>query len=362
MSFLYKRVLRPVLFQFDPETVHGLAVAWLKVLGAPGARSVVRAATVVRDPALESTVAGLTFPSPVGLAAGFDKDGEALPGLEALGFGFLEAGTLTPRPQPGNDRPRLFRFPSAEAIVNRMGFNNAGAAAAAKRFSARPPKLGVPLGFNIGKNKATPNERAVEDYLAGMEALFPFADFFVANVSSPNTPGLRDLQAPSELEPLMRFLSAKASSLAAASEKPAPPLFIKISPDEEVAEATVDIALRTGFSGIVASNTTRSREGLPPDAPAEGGVSGRPLFRKSTDLVRRIHRASKGRLALVGVGGVSSPRDAYEKILAGASLVEVYTGFIYQGPTFVRDLHRGLLEFLRKDGFRSVQDAVGRSA
>jgi dihydroorotate dehydrogenase len=243
-----------------------------------------------------------------------------------------------------------------------MGFNNAGATSVAARFAARAPTLGVPLGFNIGKNKTTPNERAAEDYLACLEALFPYADFFVVNVSSPNTPGLRDLQAPSEMEPLMKALSVKAAALAAAAKKPAPPLFIKISPDEDVAEATVDIALRTGFAGIVASNTTRSREGLPPEAPAEGGMSGRPLFAKSTDLLRRLHRASKGKLTLVGVGGVSSARDAYEKILAGASLVEVYTGFIYQGPLFVRDLHRGLRDLLRKDGFRSVQDAVGRDA
>jgi dihydroorotate dehydrogenase len=254
----------------------------------------------------------------------------------------------------------LFRFPSAEAIVNRMGFNNAGAAAVAARFAGRPPTLGVPLGFNIGKNKATPNERAAEDYVACLEALFPYADFFVVNVSSPNTPGLRDLQDPSEMEPLMKALSVKASALAAAAKKLPPTLFIKISPDEDVAEATVDIALRTGFAGIVASNTSRSRDGLPPNAPSEGGMSGRPLFAKSTDLLRRLRRASKGKLALVGVGGVCSARDAYEKILAGASLVEVYTGFIYQGPLFVRDLHRGLLDLLRKDGFRSVQDAEGK--
>jgi dihydroorotate dehydrogenase len=362
MTFLYERILRPLLFRFDPETAHGLAVAWLKVLGSPPARPIVKAFMSVRDPALRVTAAGLDFPSPLGMAAGFDKDGEFLPGLEALGFGFLEAGTLTPRPQPGNDKPRLFRFPSAEAIVNRMGFNNAGASAVSERFARRRPRLGVPLGFNIGKNKATPNERAAEDYLSCLETLFPFADFFVVNVSSPNTPGLRDLQTPSEMEPLMKALSLKAGALASAAKRTRPPLFIKISPDEDVAEATAEIALKTGFAGIVATNTTQSRDGLPAEAPSDGGMSGRPLFAKSTEILRKLFRASQGRLTLIGAGGVFSARDAYEKILAGASLVEAYTGFIYRGPLFAKDLHQGLVKLLRSDGFSSVRDAVGQNS
>jgi dihydroorotate dehydrogenase len=293
------------------------------------------------------------------LAAGFDKDADVLHGAASLGFGFMEAGTLTPRPQPGNDRPRLFRFPSAEAVVNRMGFNNHGAAAVALRLSSHPVHLGFPVGFNVGKNKTTPNDRAVDDYLACLEVLFPFADFFVLNVSSPNTPGLRALQGPAEMESLMRAAATKVDVLSAGAAKK-PPLFIKISPDEDVAEAAVEIALKTGFAGIVATNTTRSREGLPAAAPVDGGMSGRPLFARSTEVVRRMHRISKGRLVLIGSGGVFSARDAYEKILAGASLVEVYTGFIYQGPTFARDLNRGLAALLRSDGFASVQDAVGK--
>jgi dihydroorotate dehydrogenase len=311
------------------------------------------------DPVLKTRVAGIDFPSPVGLAAGFDKNAEALAGVEALGFGFLEAGTLTPRPQPGNEGPRLFRFPSAEALVNRLGFNNEGAAAVAERFSRSAPGLGIPLGINIGKNKTTPNEKAAEDYLFCLEALFPWADFFVVNVSSPNTPGLRNLQAPSELEPLMAALAKKRDALSTASGR-RPPLFVKISPDEDFGEAVAEIAVKTGFAGIVATNTTRSRDGLPADAPAEGGMSGRPLFSKSTEALRRVYKASKGRLALIGVGGVSSAEDAYEKALAGASLVEVYTGFVYGGPGLAGRIQRGLATLLKRDGFRSVAEAVGK--
>ncbi|MGQ0644336.1 MAG: quinone-dependent dihydroorotate dehydrogenase, partial [Elusimicrobiota bacterium] len=309
---------------------------------------------------------------PVGLAAGFDKNAEVLPGLETLGFGFLEAGTLTPRPQAGNPRPRIFRLPRDGALVNSLGFNNAGAAAAAHRFSEgscrtnhgrvrSPTGLTIPLGINIGKNKDTPPEEAAGDYLFCLELLHPWAQFFVVNVSSPNTPGLRDLQKPSELEPLLSALGKKNEELAretAGVHKPQ--LFVKLSPDEEHGEETVEIALRCGFSGVVASNTTRSREGLSSSAPAQGGLSGRPLRARSTALVKRLHKAARGRLHIVGVGGVFNAEDAYEKILAGASLVEVYTGLVYQGPSLARDVNRGLLKLLRRDGFRSVQEAVGK--
>ncbi len=317
----------------------------------------------MEDPALRVTLGDgpdrLTFPNPVGLAAGFDKNAEALPGFEALGFGFLEGGTLTPRPQPGNPRPRVFRFPEQEALVNRMGFNNDGAARAAERFS-RGLKLGVPIGFNIGKNKDTPLEDAARDYLACHGALFDRADFFVVNVSSPNTPGLRALQSPAHLEPLLKALREQNERLARERGGKKPLLFVKISPDEEPEEAIVEAAARAGLAGVVATNTTRSREGLPPSAPAEGGLSGRPLRSRSTETVRRLFRAAKGRLAVVGVGGIFSAEDAYEKILAGASLVEVYTGFIYEGPGLARRINRGLLSLLKRDGFASVREAVGK--
>lgn len=362
---IYERFVKSALFSLPPETAHHAAVGVLKALGLPPARALAARRFRVQDQALRVTLGRdqrtLSFSNPVGLAAGFDKNAEALGGLEALGFGFLEAGTLTPRPQPGNLPPRIFRFPEAEALVNRLGFNNVGAAAAAARFPAAKP-AGAPLGFNIGKNKDTPLDRAADDYLACLEALFDWGDFFVVNVSSPNTPGLRGLQSPPELEPLLAAVAEKAEDLAWKRMRPRPFLFVKISPDEESNEAVAEVAVRRGFDGIVATNTTRSRAGLPPSAPAEGGMSGAPLRARSTEWVRRLYRASRGRLSIVGVGGIFTARDAYEKILAGASLVEIYTGFIYRGLGAVREINLGLLELLKRDGYSSIQQAVGRKA
>jgi dihydroorotate dehydrogenase len=319
----------------------------------------------VDDPALRVTLGegagAIHFPNPVGLAAGFDKNARALRGLEALGFGFLEAGTITPLAQPGNPKPRIFRVPEAQALVNRLGFNNEGIAGVMKRLE-RTPTLSIPVGFNIGKNKATPLEKAADDYVKCVEAFFGRADFFVVNVSSPNTPGLRDLQTPEELEPLLRAVSERADTLASQSGRPRPPLFVKVSPDEAFGEAIVEIAVRQRFAGIVATNTTRSREGMPASAPADGGASGAPLRARSTEHVRLLYRAAAGRLAIIGVGGIFSAEDAYEKILAGASLVEIYTGFIYKGFTLPREINRGLLKLIHRDGFRSVSEAVGKKA
>jgi dihydroorotate dehydrogenase len=352
-SLLY-RLVRPGLFALPPETAHHLAVKALRYGAAP-LRPFLRPCLRVDDPSLRTAWGGLSFPNPVGLAAGFDKDAEALHGLDALGFGFLEAGTLTPRPQPGNPGPRLFRVPSEEALVNRLGFNNRGAVDAASRL-ARRGRPSTPTGFNLGKQRDTPPERAAEDYAAGLEALFPWADFFVVNVSSPNTPGLRDLQSPAALEPLLRAVSAKAAELTARTGRK-PLLWVKISPDGEADESAVEAAVRAGFHGLVATNTTKNAA-LP--FRAEGGVSGRPLRDLSTQWVRRMYRAAQGRLCIVGVGGIFSARDAYDKILAGASLVELYTGLVYRGWTLPRDVNRGLAELLRRDGFASVQEAVGK--
>jgi len=355
-------VLRSLLFALPPETAHNVAIAALKQLPRPGLRGFLRDRFRVNDPALMITIGWLTFPNPVGLAAGFDKNAEAVEGLEALGFGFLEAGTLTPKPQPGNPRPRLFRFPDEKALVNRLGFNNVGIEAVARRF-ARGVRLDVPLGFNIGKFKETPLEEAAGDYLQCLERLYDWAEFFVVNVSSPNTPGLRDLQTPEDLEPLLQALKDKNDELARAADRVRQPLlFVKISPDEEYAEDTVEIAVRAGFAGIVATNTTRSREGLKGAAPKDGGLSGRPLKDRSTEIVRRLYKAAAGRLHIIGVGGVFTAQDAYEKILAGASLVEVYTGFIYGGLSTARDINLGLLKLLKSDGFSSIREAVGKNA
>lgn len=362
MTSLPHRLLRSALFCLPPEPAHEAAIWALKQLGRREIRKFIGDRFSVDSPALKTTIGWLTFPNPVGLAAGFDKNGEALEGLEALGFGFMEAGTLTPKPQPGNPKPRLFRLPKDQGIVNRLGFNNVGAEAVAKRFAEGVP-LNVPLGFNIGKFKGTPLEEATADYVQCLELLYDWAEFFVVNVSSPNTPGLRELQAPEDLDPLLRALQEKNEELAGARDRMRPPLlFVKISPDEDFIEDTVAVAARRGFSGIVATNTTRSREGLSGPAPADGGLSGRPLRARSTEVIRRLYRASGGRLAIIGVGGIFSAEDAYEKILAGASLVEVYTGFVYQGLETARDINRGLLQLLRRDGYESVAQAVGKES
>jgi dihydroorotate dehydrogenase len=374
MRDLYDSLLRRLLFSLPPETAHHMALTALKIAARPRFRAALRRRYRVSDPALRTSIRGVSFPNPVGLAAGFDKNAEALQGLAALGFGFLEAGTLTPRPQPGNPLPRIWRLPQDRALVNRLGFNNAGAAAAAHRFSdaaccaepgpvPSPLGLDILLGINIGKNKDTPPDVAASDYVFCLELLHPWAQFFVVNVSSPNTPGLRALQAPRDLEALLSAVGKKNEELAQdAAGVHKPLLFVKVSPDEVHGEETVEIALRCGFDGIVATNTTLSREGLSGPAPSEGGLSGRPLRARSTDMIRRLFRAARGRLALIGVGGIFSAEDAYEKILAGASLVEVYTGFIYQGPATARAINQGLLRLLKRDGFSSIEEAVGKGA
>lgn len=354
----YRRVLRPVLFLLPPETAHALGFWGLRLWGRLS-RRVAPTDDRLRV-VLGSGPDALVFPNPIGLAAGFDKDGEGVRGLAALGFGFLEVGTVTPRPQPGNPAPRLFRFPAARALVNRMGFNNAGADALNARLTEKPT---VPIGVNIGKNKDTPNERAADDYVACLERLYDRADFFVVNVSSPNTPGLRDLQAGDTLAGLLKTLRGKADGLQAARPgRRRPLLFVKVSPDEADYQGIVDATLAASFDGIVATNTTRDRSGLPPGAPVEGGLSGAPLKARATEVVRTLAKLSAGRLAIIAAGGVFSPEDAYEKILAGADLVEVYTGFIYEGPGLVRRANRRLAKLLARGGFAHIADARGYSA
>jgi dihydroorotate dehydrogenase len=340
IDVVYRRLLRPLLFRLSPETAHHLGIWGLKILGlaAPWARRFFS----VDDPTLRVTIGpgadALTFPNPIGLAAGFDKDAEAVRGLAALGFGFLEVGTVTPRPQPGNPKPRLFRFPAQRALVNRMGFNNAGAAAMARRLRRLGPSP-IPLGINIGKNKDTPNDRAAGDYITCLETLFDYGDFFVVNVSSPNTPGLRDLQGPATLAPLLTALRRRCDELMKERARARRPLmFVKVSPDENPGEDLVEVVTAARFDGIVATNTTRDRAGLPPEAPTDGGASGALLTNRSVDIVRRLSQAARGRLTIIGVGGVFTAGDVRAHRDAGASLVEVYTGFIYGGPGLVRRL------------------------
>ncbi len=362
IALFYRGFVRPFFFLFPPEIAHSLVLALLKV-AAPWARwwgpffkiSDPRGAVVIGTGA-----EAVRFSNPVGLAAGFDKDAEVLPSLVALGFGFIEVGTVTPRPQSGNPRPRLFRFPHQRALVNRLGFNNAGVEAMARRLE-HFPRGSIPLGINIGKNKDTPLERASEDYQFCLDRLFDFGDFFIVNVSSPNTPGLRSLQSVEVLGPLLRSLRQRTDGLCGVRKKKRPLLFVKVSPDESDYAAIVETVVASGFDGLVATNTTRDRTGLPPGAPKEGGLSGAPLRNSSTEVLRKIAQASRGRLILIGVGGVFRAEDALEKILAGASLVELYTGFVYGGPVAPKEVARRLPRLTARSGFESVQGAVGKA-
>lgn len=351
-------LLRHGLFRFSPERAHWLANAALDIAAAvPGAASLLRR-RIDTDPSLRATVCGLEFAHPLGLAAGFDKDGRHVRGMAALGFAYLELGTVTPVAQPGNDQPRLFRLSDDQALINRMGFNNQGAEALALRLHrARRP---VPLGVNIGKNKTTPNEQATADYLRCFRLLAPLADYVVVNISSPNTPGLRELSRREPLEALLRALQAERSRL----DGP-PPLFVKLSPDEDSAglDAALGAALAAGVDGLIATNTTLARPGLRSGAASEaGGLSGAPLRERANAVTAYLRRATGGSLPLIGVGGIGDGASAYERIRAGASLLQLYTALIYRGPSIVPDILRELGRLLRRDGFGSVAEAVGSAA
>lgn len=354
---------RPLLFSLPAETAHELAMASLRAAQAtPGAPSVCRRACTVRDPALahalETEALGLRLANPVGLAAGFDKNAVAFDALSDVGFGWVEVGTLTAHPQRGNPRPRLFRLPQDRALVNRLGFNNCGAAAAAPRL-ARPRRATV--GVNIGKSKITPAADAAEDYVASTRLLAPHADYLVVNVSSPNTPGLRDLQAVDQLRPLLEAVQRTVEEGGRAV-----PLLVKIAPDlaDEDVDAVADLAVELGLAGIVATNTTLSRAGLrtPERQVAQcgaGGLSGPPLRARATEVLRRLYLRAGRRLLLVGCGGIDSVDDAWARIRAGATLLQVYTGFVYGGPRFPAHLAEGLARRAKSAGFQRVQEAVG---
>lgn len=359
------RVLKPALFRLDAEDAHHLT---LRALGAasrvPAWPGLARRLSAPAEPRLAQTLWGRPFASPVGLAAGLDKNGEAVPAFSALGFGFLEVGTVTPLAQPGNHRPRLFRLPEDAALINRMGFNNGGVGALHARLAALPART-APVWVNIGKNKATPNEAAVEDYRACVRALFEVADGFVVNVSSPNTPGLRALQAAGELGELVRAVLNEVEVGSVRTARRAPPVLVKLAPDLHPAdfEASVGAVVEAGAGGLIVSNTTLGREGLTHTHRSQaGGLSGRPLRARSTALVRDAYRLTGGRVPIVGVGGIFTPEDAYAKIRAGASLVEVYTALIYEGPGLPARLNRGLGRLLERDGLRNVAQALGVEA
>ena len=301
----------------------------------------------------------MSFANPVGLAAGLDKNGVALQPLAALGFGFIEAGTVTYHPQPGNPRPRLFRLRADEALINRAGFNNDGAAAFARRVEQHRPSC--VLGVSIGKSKITPLEKATEDYLASFELVHKVADYVAVNVSSPNTPQLRELQQSQQLTSLLSALQTRNREL----QKPLP-LLVKLSPDLERGEleTIVEVVERLGIDGIIATNTTISRDNLRTEpgrvaACGEGGLSGKPIKARSTKMIADLYQLTSGRIPLIGVGGIFTAEDAWEKITAGASLVQLYTGFIYQGPNIAREINEGLARILAREGFKNLSEAVG---
>ena len=342
---MYKQIIRPLLFQFDPEKVHHWSFSAIGILFALGLGPIIRKIYTTRDPRLEREVFGLKFPNPVGLAAGFDKDAKLFRELGGLGFGFIEIGTLTPKPQPGNPKKRLFRLKADLAIINRMGFNNGGVKEAVVRLKVPHSIL---IGGNIGKNKVTPNEEAESDYLYCLRELYPYVDYFVVNVSSPNTPGLRELQEKAPLTHLLKVLKASGGQLAKEEGRREKPILLKIAPDLNDTQLMdiVEIIRETGIDGVIATNTTIERGGLRSDqqlTKEAGGLSGKPLKDRSTEVSRFLAEHSGGAFPILGVGGIHSPEDALEKLEAGASLVQLWTGFIYEGPGLVKRINRNLL-------------------
>jgi dihydroorotate dehydrogenase len=342
------RLVRPLLKALPPETAHRLTLTALAA-GLGGMRR------IPDPPELHQQVWGLDFPNPIGIAAGFDKDARAAEALLRLGFGFVEIGTVTPRPQSGNPIPRVFRLEADGALINRLGFNSAGLDLVVQRITARQREAGI-VGVNVGKNRDSAD--AASDYAEGVRRAAPLADYLVVNVSSPNTPGLRELQARAALEALLRQVLAARDQSGAR-----PPLLVKIAPDVTTEERAViaAVALATGIDGIVLSNTTIARPpGLrSPQASETGGLSGAPLFGPSTALLADMYRLTKGELPLIGVGGVANAEDAYAKIRAGAALVQLYTALVFAGPALIGDIKTGLTALLRRDGFASVAEAVG---
>ena len=337
---MYQRLIKPFLFLFDPEKVHYFSFFMIKTFSAiPGVGALIRSIYQVNHPSLEREVFGLKFPNPVGLAAGFDKNAALFQELSNFGFGFIEIGTLTPKGQPGNPKKRLFRLKADEAIINRMGFNNVGVDDAVRRLKNNKNVL---IGGNIGKNKVTPNEEAVNDYIYCFEALFDYVDYFVVNVSSPNTPNLRALQ---DKAPLTHLLST-LKGLNDKKENPKP-ILLKIAPDlsDDQLLDIIEIVTSVKIHGVIATNTTLSRERLQSSGKNEmGGLSGKPLTQRSTEVIRFLVEKSNHAFPIIGVGGIHKPKDAIEKLEAGAALVQLYTGFVYEGPAAVKRINKALIK------------------
>jgi dihydroorotate dehydrogenase len=351
MSLLWKKIVRPIAFSLDAERAHEIGVKALRSgLAAPfycsnhfGFDEIERF--------------GLRFANPIGVAAGFDKNGVVVNQLASLGFGFVEVGTVTLRPQTGNPKPRIFRLPDDNALINRLGFNNDGAKVIASRLSKLRRRCIV--GVNIGKNKDVPNQDAVANYLACFEIVHRVADYVAINISSPNTPNLRDLQRTESLDELLRTIQNRNRALSVRK-----PLLVKIAPDlaDAEIESVIDVCLSHEVNGVIATNTTILRDGVTTggvEKLGDGGLSGKPLTKRSNEVISAIYRYSKGKLPIIGVGGIFTAADAFAKVAAGASLVQAYTGFVYGGPTFAREINRGLAEILKQRGFKNLDEAVG---
>ncbi len=347
---MYKSLIRPLLFTKNPEDAHYFTFGWIKRLfRIPGVPSIANGLYNFRSTDLKTKAFGLTFDNPVGLAAGFDKDAKLYNELAAFGFGFIEIGTITPKGQPGNEKPRLFRLPEDQSLINRMGFNNEGLEGAIERLKGRKTK--VLIGGNIGKNKVTPNEEAVNDYLATFNGLFPYVDYFVVNVSSPNTPNLRALQEKEPLTALLNTLQAENNQ-----KESRKPILLKIAPDltNEQLDDIVDIVKDSEIDGVIATNTTISREGLKTDKNrieeiGAGGLSGKAVRARATEVIRYLSQKSNAAFPIIGVGGINTAEDAIEKLEAGATLVQVYSGFIYEGPAMIKKINQGILRWKRKN-------------
>ncbi|GHJ38906.1 quinone-dependent dihydroorotate dehydrogenase [Streptomyces sp. TS71-3] len=361
---MYSLLFRLAFRRLDPERAHTMAFSWIRLAArVPGLRGLLAALMAPRRPELGVTAFGLRMPGPLGLAAGFDKNAVGIDGMAMLGFGHVEIGTVTGQPQPGNPRPRLFRLVGDRALINRMGFNNEGSAAVAARLKGRRAVLPTTVGVNIGKTKIVPEEEAEADYVLSTERLAPHAGYLVVNVSSPNTPGLRSLQAVDRLRPLLTAVRAAADRVVPDRRVP---LLVKIAPDlaDADVDAVADLALELGLDGIIATNTTIAREGLgltagPALVQETGGLSGAPLRTRSLEVLRRLHARVGDRTTLVAVGGIETAEDAWQRVLAGATLVQGYSAFIYRGPFWARSVHRGLAARLTASPYDTLAEAVG---
>lgn len=355
MPKFYDKIIRPALFSLSPETAHEVGIESLRLgLASKSAQNLMAARTSSWDLG-EIERFGLTFKNPLGMAAGFDKNGIVVNQLGALGFGFVEVGTVTFEPQKGNEKPRLFRLPKDGALINRLGFNNQGTMRVVERL--RKIDRNCVVGVNIGKNKDVPNEEAIANYLKSFDLVHGVADYVAVNISSPNTPNLRELQKAENLQELLRALQTRNRELVAK------PLLVKIAPDlsEGEIESIVDICLRSEISGVIATNTTVQRDGLVSNTEniGAGGLSGNPVRERSNEVIAKIYKYSGGKLPIIGVGGIFTAEDAFEKIAAGASLVQAYTGFIYGGAMFARDVNAGLVRIIKERGFKTLDEAVG---